>query len=199
MLDFPTDADALIFDLDGTLADTMPVHFVAWTEITRAHDLDFPEDRFYAMGGMPSVQILDQLIAEAGFGPETHDSTKLAEDKEAAFARHIHAVRPVEAVVAVARAARNRGVPVGVATGGYRHIAEPTLDQLGIRDWFGCLVTAEDTAEHKPHPAPYLEAARRLGVEPARCVAYEDADLGLRSIEAAGMRAVDIRPCLPTR
>ena len=183
----------IIFDLDGTLADTMPAHFVAWTEICNRHGLDFPEDRFYRFGGMPSGRILEILIDEAGKSGAL-DPAVLAEEKEDAFTRHLDAVGPIPEVIAVARSARDAGLPIGVATGGHRRIAEPLLANLGIAGWFGCLVTAEDTDRHKPDPAPFLRAAELLSLDPAACDAYEDTDLGLQAIAAAGMRGIDIRP-----
>jgi HAD superfamily hydrolase (TIGR01509 family) len=83
---------------------------------------------------------------------------------------------------------------MAVATGGMRLIIEPMLADTGIRDWFDAVVTADDVEHHKPAPDTYLLAAERLGVEPARCCAFEDTDLGLEAIHAAGMTAVDIRP-----
>ena len=183
----------IVFDLDGTLADTMPAHFIAWSDVCRHHGLDFPEARFYAMGGMPSERILRILIEEAGRVGEL-DPDALASEKEDAFEAHLSSIQPIPEVVAVAESAHRAGLPIGVATGGYRRIAEPLLANLGIADWFGCLVTAEDTTEHKPHPAPFLKAAELLGLDPTACDAYEDTDLGLQAIAAAGMRGVDIRP-----
>ena len=183
---------ALIFDMDGTLADTMPAHYIAWREITDAHGLDFPEQRFYALGGVPSVRILEMLIRESG--QTGLDPRVLAAAKEQAFERHLDAIRPHRSVVAIAQRGRDAGLPMAVATGGYRKVAEPLLQQLGIHEWFGAVVTADDTDLHKPDPAPFLLAAERLGVDPAGCDAYEDTDLGMQAIAAAGMRGIDVRP-----
>ena len=183
---------ALVFDLDGTLADTMPAHFLAWTEVTRAAGLAFPEERFYAMGGVPTLTILRTLIEEQGHGG---DADELAARKEAAFERHIPAAEPAAGVVAVLRSAQAAGLPCAVATGGNRATAAATLGAIGLAGDFppGKVVAAEDTDRHKPHPAPYLLAAERLGVAPTGCDAYEDTDLGLESARAAGMRGIDVR------
>ena len=82
---------------------------------------------------------------------------------------------------------------MAVASGGYRHMVELTLRQIGILDWFPVLVAAEDTTRHKPEPDVFLEAARRLGVTPAECTVYEDTDLGIEAARRAGMRWVDVR------
>ncbi len=180
---------ALIFDCDGTLADTMPAHYRAWVEILRPHGIAFPEARFYSLGGMPTGKILERLFSEAGKVP---DLEVLTRQKEAAFMAKLDEILPIEKVVEVAR--RGRGaVPMAVASGGHRHMVELTLRQIGILDWFPVIVAAEDTTRHKPEPDVFLEAARRLGVAPAACTVYEDTDLGLEAARRAGMRSVDVR------
>jgi beta-phosphoglucomutase-like phosphatase (HAD superfamily) len=95
-------------------------------------------------------------------------------------------------VVEVARANRGK-LPMAVASGGCRRMVEMTLAQIGVLDWFLVVVTAEDTLRHKPEPDVFLEAARRLGVDPADCTVYEDTDLGLEAARRAGMHGVDVR------
>ena len=167
----------------------MPAHYRAWMEILRPYGIRFPEDRFYAMGGMPTPKIVEVLFAEAGMAP---DVELLTRQKEAAFIAKMDEIRPVEKVVEIARQARGK-LPIAVASGGHRHMVELTLRHIGIRDWFPVLVAAEDTARHKPEPDAFLEAARRLGVAPAECTVYEDTDLGLEAARRAGMRGVDVR------
>lgn len=181
---------AAIFDLDGTLADTMPVHFRAWQEVATRHGLVFPESRFYAMGGVPTSKIAATLIAEQGL---TVDPATITHDKEEAVLRHFTEVRPIEAVVEIARRCRESG-PVAIASGGGRSMVERTLQQIGMGDFFAVVVAAEDTTRHKPEPDVFLEAARRMGVPAASCTVYEDTDLGLEAARRAGMRGVDVRP-----
>jgi HAD superfamily hydrolase (TIGR01509 family) len=185
-----------IFDLDGTLADTMPVHFDVWQIMARRYGLTFPEERFYALGGVPTPRIAAMLIAEAGLAL---DPVALAAEKEQTYVDGLLAgalsVRPIEPVIAIARARRGEGA-MAIASGSSRRLVTHTLGALGIADWFGAVVAAEDTTRHKPEPDVFLEAARRLGVAPARCTAYEDTDLGLESARRAGMIAVDVRPVI---
>jgi beta-phosphoglucomutase family hydrolase len=185
---------AFIFDLDGTLADTMPAHFAAWTAIARLHGLSFPEDRFYSLGGTPTAKIAAMLIADAGL---TLDPEVVALEKEQAYVRSLTpgAIRPIEPVLAIARARRAEG-PMAVASGSVRRLVDRTLAALGITDWFAAVVAAEDTPRHKPEPDVFLEAARRLGAPPDRCTVYEDTDIGLEAARRAGMRAVDVRPLI---
>jgi HAD superfamily hydrolase (TIGR01509 family) len=180
---------ALIFDCDGTLADTMPAHYRAWVAVLEPHGIPFPEERFYALGGTPTREIVRILAADAG---KTVDVPSMVRAKEDAFLVQIAEVVPIPRVVEIARA--GRGVlPMAVASGGQRRIVERTLGQIGVLDWFGALVTAEDTVRHKPDPDLFLEAARRLGVAPETCTVYEDADLGIEAARRAGMKFVDVR------
>jgi beta-phosphoglucomutase-like phosphatase (HAD superfamily) len=181
--------NALIFDCDGTLADTMPAHYRAWIEILRPYGINFTEERFYAMGGMPTGKILMQLFSEVGKEP---DVTLLTRKKEEAFIEKMSEIRPIEKVVAIARQWRGT-LPMAVASGGHRYMVEMTLRHIGILDWFPIVVAAEDTTRHKPEPDVFLEAARRMGVVPSECTVYEDTDLGIEAARRAGMRWVDVR------
>lgn len=185
--------EALVFDCDGTLADTMPAHFLAWSEVCRKYGLSFSEERFYALGGAPAHKILKMLAAEQGV---ELDADAVAHEKEHLFFdKYLDAAQPVEPIVAIAR--RYHGVkPLAVATGGIRKVIERCLTNLGIRALFDALVSCEDVAHHKPAPDTYLEAARKLGVDPSRCCAFEDTDIGLAAARAAGMTAIDVRPVI---
>jgi HAD superfamily hydrolase (TIGR01509 family) len=181
---------ALIFDCDGTVAHTMPLHWRAWQSVTSRYGIDFPETRFYALGGVPGRNILKMLFEEQGI--RDLDPLAVAKEKEAAYLEFLHEVRPVEPVVEIAR--RHRGVlPMAIATGGSRPGIPTVLRHLGIYDWFGAIVTSEDVVRQKPAPDIFLEAARQLGVDPAHCRGFEDTDLGMESIRAAGMEAIDVR------
>lgn len=185
----PSTSDALIFDCDGTLADTMPAHYQAWLQLLEPYGIAFPEDRFYALGGVPTAEIARMLFDEAGV---PIDAAAIARRKEQMFLQHMDGIVGIEKVVSVARAAR--GIrPIAVASGGQRPTVEHTLRQVGILDWFPVIVTAEDTTRHKPEPDVFLEAARRLGVPAETCTVYEDTDLGIEAARRAGMRWVDIR------
>ena len=184
------EARGLIFDCDGTLADTMPAHYRAWAATLERHGIHFSEQRFYEWGGIPSRRIVEMLSTEQGVAV---DPERVSHEKEAAFLEFVDAVQPIPAVVEIAR--RHRGsLPLAVASGGLRPVISRILNQLGIFDWFDAIVTAEDTERHKPEPDVFLEAARRLGIPAAACVVYEDTDLGLEAARRAGMRGVDVRP-----
>ena len=182
----------IIFDCDGTLADTMPLHWRAWQAIARRHQLEFPEERFYALGGVPTRDILKMLSLEQGV---PIDPISVAHEKETEYLPLIHQVEPVNVVVGVAREHHGK-IPMAVASGGTKKIITQVLEHLGIARLFAAVVTSEDVTRQKPAPDIFLEAARRLGVAPACCRAYEDTELGLQAIRAAGMEAVDVRRLL---
>ncbi len=182
----------IIFDCDGTLADTMPLHWQAWQTVTRRYQLKFSEERFYSLGGVPSRDILRMLGEEQGVDL---DPLAVAKEKESAYLPMLPQVREIQVVGNIAREQHGK-TPLAVASGGMKHIIEQVLIHLGLRPLFDAVVTSEDVQRQKPAPDIFLEAARRIGVPPENCRAYEDTDLGMDAIRAAGMEAVDVRELL---
>ena len=179
----------LIFDCDGTLADTMPSHYEAWVATIEPLGVTMTEDRFYAMGGWPTQKVSEWLVREHGLRV---DPTAMSNAKEARFEETLHLVRPIEPVVEIARRERGKR-PLAVATGGTRRICEGILRHLDCLDWFNAVVCCEDVTRHKPDPDIFLEAARRLNTPPAHCLVYEDTDPGIESARLAGMTVIDVR------
>ncbi len=179
----------LVFDCDGTLANTMPLHWRAWSMITQRHNLHFPEDRFYSLGGVPSRDILKMLAEEQG---RSLDHIAVAHEKEEAYLPLMSQVEPIHAVVEIAKAHHGK-IPMAVASGGTQKVICQVLEHLRIRHLFAAVVTSEMVNNQKPAPDIFLEAAKRIGVDPKFCRGYEDTDLGMTAIRAAGMDAVDVR------
>src|SRR2546430_3844131 len=143
----------IIFDCDGTLADTMPLHWRAWQVIMARHRLKFQEERFYALGGVPSRDILKMLSREQGI---TLDHLAVATEKEVEYLPLIAQVEPINTVVGIAR--ENHGkIPLAVASGGTLRVIEQVLTHLGIRQLFEVIVTSEDVVNQKPAPDIFLE------------------------------------------
>jgi beta-phosphoglucomutase family hydrolase len=194
MIDVPAHIKGLVFDCDGTIADTMPAHYKAWVAVLGEFGVEFPEAMFYEFGGMPTPRIVEILNERHG-----HDMPPLetAHRKEALFEQFIPGVLPIEPIVDVIRSYDGK-LPMAVATGGMRHICHRTLSVLGLLEKFQAIVTAEDVQHGKPAPDIFVEAAARLGVAPTLCMAFEDANLGVQSATAAGMLVFDVRT-LPKR
>jgi HAD superfamily hydrolase (TIGR01509 family) len=179
---------AYIFDCDGTIADTMPLHFQAWTHAMEVFGGTFPEELFYEWGGKPTKVIVDQLNAKFGTNLDVEETVH---EKERFYLQLLNDVKPIMPVLEIAQ--RMYGViPLGVASGGYHVLVDATLRALGITGLFETVVCAEDYSRGKPAPDAFLEAARRLNVEPGRCLVFEDSPTGIAAAEAAGMRWVHV-------
>ena len=190
-MEFPTDGfEGLVFDLDGTLVNSMPAHFEAWCEALAQVGAAgvFKEDVFYAMGGRPTKDIVVQLNAEYGLNLEPNT---VAFAKKEAFLKRLDKVTLIEEVVAYARSWRGK-VPMAIATGGTRMVAEKTLQVLELSDLFDEVVTSDDVVVGKPDPEIFLKAAERIGIDPTKCVAFEDAAPGILSAQRAGMQVVTV-------
>ena len=190
MTEVPPHIRGLVFDCDGTIADTMPLHYEAWVQAFGEHGHEFPEALFYEMAGIPTHTIIEILNEKRGHAMPVQQT---AQRKDALFLALIPRVKPIEPVVSLVEKYAGR-LPMAVATGGTRSLCSKTLGSLGLLKHFQALVTADDVEHGKPAPDIFLEAARRLNVPAGVCCAFEDAELGLQSARAAGMMTVDIRP-----
>lgn len=179
----------LVFDLDGTLVDTMPSHYLAWQAALQPHGLVFSEERFYALGGVHAEAIIRLLAEEQG---KSVDAIALAADKEARFVAGITKVEPIKPVLKIAECYRGK-IPLAIATGSPLWLANTMLQSLGIFDWFQAIVGAESVAHPKPAPDCFLRAAELIGVKPESCHAFEDAELGMLAAQRAGMQVTHVR------
>jgi HAD superfamily hydrolase (TIGR01509 family) len=190
-LQLPTgDFAGYIFDLDGTLIDSMPVHYRAWDAAMRRVGLQEPlnEDFFYSMGGVPTRRVAELIGAHYGL---KIDADQVFHLKEAIFTEMLPEVALIEPVVAFARRVA-RTHPVSVASGGPRPVVERSLELAGLKKLFPIVVTADDVVHGKPAPDMFLLAAKSMGVPPARCLVFEDAEPGVQGALAAGMQVVRV-------
>lgn len=184
--------DALIFDCDGTLVDTMPGHYIIWREMLAGVGIALTHERFLALAGVSSVGTVEILAKEHGV---TCDAVAIATEKDRRYLVRDATDRPIEIVVRIAREARGKK-KLAVASGNVTTIVHRTLRGAGIDELFEVVVGADQVVHGKPAPDVFLRAASLLGVAPARCVVFEDADLGIRAAKAAGMGIIDVRPWL---
>jgi HAD superfamily hydrolase (TIGR01509 family) len=182
--------DAVIFDCDGTLVHSMPLHFEAWCEALSMHGAAniFKEDVFYAMGGRPTQDIVVEINDEYGL---KLDPEKVAFSKREAFLRKLGQLELIDEVAAFAESLRGK-LPMAIATGGTRLVIEKTLQAVGVSDLFEEVITADDVANGKPAPDIFLKAAQMLGVKPERCLVLEDAPAGVMAGRLAGMTVIAI-------
>lgn len=181
-----------IFDLDGTLIDSMPIHYRAWDAAMQQAGVPgrLDEELFYALGGVPT-----RRVAEL-FGEHYQlalDPDVVAHEKELLYLELMRDVRVIEPVAAFAREVARRR-PVAIATGGLPDVALPALDATGLRALFDIVITPLDVAPGRGKPAPdmFLLAAERMGVPPEQCVVFEDAEPGMQAARAAGMAVVRV-------
>jgi len=177
-----------IFDLDGTLVDTMPLHYTAWEDALRKAGLQggLDKEKFYSLGGVPSRKVAALLGRHHGL---TLDPDAVTHDKEVGFMSSSQKLDLILPVVEFARKV-SRDYPVAIASGGTRDVVASTLRKTGLAPLFPTVVTADDVEHGKPAPDMFLLAAQRMGVEPTKCLVFEDGEPGMRAAEAAGMKCV---------
>lgn len=181
---------AYIFDLDGTLIDTMPLHYRAWDVAMRNAGLKvkLDEDLFYSLGGVPTVRVAELIGKHYGM---TVDAQRVFHEKEALFLELQADARLIKPVADFARNAAPTH-PMAIASGGTRDIVQRSLELAGLEPLFKVVVTADDVVHGKPAPDMFLLAARLLGVEPTQCLVFEDAEPGIKGALAAGMKVVRV-------
>ena len=185
-----TDVRALIFDCDGTLADTFAAHFRAFRDTLGAYGVEFTAAFYAARLGQSRKQLLAALTAETGVAIDDAD---IAARSPALFVDHAHIIRPIPFTGDMVR--RHRGTHrLAVASSAQRPMVEASLKAIGLGEVFDTIVTIEDVAAGKPAPDLFLKAAANLEVAPALCHVFEDSDEGLEAARRAGMAATDIRP-----
>jgi HAD superfamily hydrolase (TIGR01509 family) len=184
----PGEFGAYLFDCDGTIVDSMPLHYIAWKEALGEWNCDFDEEMFYAWGGKPPVQIIADLNKQNGL--EMPIAT-LAERKENLYYDQLPHLKPVPEVLEIIQAQQGL-IPFAVVSGSTRESIIKSLTVVGLLDRFPVIVGSEDYARSKPAPDVFLAGASRLRVAPEKCLVFEDAPIGIEGAIAAGMATVRI-------
>lgn len=188
---------AVIFDMDGVITDTEPLHVEAERQVCREYGLDAPFDLWSGFKGKTTDDIFSRLVAEFG-GGRPLSVPELVARKTAIYLELAARGMPIiPDVVDFIRFVRGRFAKVGLATGSNRPIQQAVFDQLGLHPYFDAVTTAEDVVHGKPDPEVYLKAAECLRVPPPACIVIEDSDNGIRAAKAAGCRVVGITTSFP--
>lgn len=182
------DFRAYLFDCDGTIVDSMPLHYLAWKEALSKYGCDFPEELFYAWGGKPVGEIISELNRMNGLDMPVE---KLGEYKEGLYFAQLPTLKAIPEVVEHIDAQYGK-IPFAVVSGGRRTSVVNSLGIVGLLDKFDLIVGAGEYKRSKPAPDPFLLAAEKLGVAPEHCLVFEDTDLGIESATAAGMKSVKV-------
>jgi len=183
-------AKALIFDLDGTLSDSLQLHVAAWNKVADIYGFKFDPQIVYDMTGSPTIAFARRIIDIYKIDADPEEMVKI---KQHSFWDSAELLQPIEQVTKIVEKYHNI-LPMSVGTGACRKSAEVQLKTLQIYDYFDFIVTADDVKNHKPEPDTFLECARLMGVDPSKCQVFEDGDLGIVAAKTAGMIITDVRP-----
>ena len=181
---------ALIFDIDGTLADTMPAHFEVYQSLLGRYRVGFTYSEFLTYAGIPVVP--QMILFTQKYNLIDFDPEKMAVNKEDQYFLNIHKTKPVVSVMRVFDQYYGK-MPIACGTGADRRIATRTLEVIGLLNKIDALVTSDDVIHGKPHPETFLRCAELLGVEPKFCQVFEDGAPGIEAAKAAGMIVTDVR------
>ncbi len=181
---------AYLFDCDGTIADSMPLHYRAWKKALAERNCDFDEQLFYAWGGMPVAEIISTLNQKHGL---TMPVEAVGRRKEDLYFELLPELEAVPEVLEHIEEARNR-IPIAVVSGSTRQSVTASLVTLKLLDRFDAMVCAGEYTKSKPDPEAFLLAAAKLGVAPEKCLVFEDTEMGIQAAKAAGMASVKVPP-----
>lgn len=183
-------AKALIFDLDGTLSDSLPVHIASWHVVCAKLNCTFDNRIIVEMTGAPTISFAERIKREQKLDVDPEQIVRM---KQQEFRRNISLIKPHDAVINLMKGAFGK-IPMAVGTGASRMSAMLQLKELGIDQYFDVIVTADDVSSHKPEPETFLQCAKHLNVEPSSCQVFEDGELGMIAARKAGMLLTDVRP-----
>lgn len=189
-LEIHPQAKCLIFDLDGTLSDSLPVHIASWHVVCQKLNCTFDERIIVELTGAPTISFAERIKKEQNLAIDPEQIVKM---KQHEFRRNINLIKPHEAVINLMKSAYGK-IPLAVGTGASRMSAMLQLQELGIESFFDTIVTADDVSSHKPEPDTFLQCALNLKVEPKHCQVFEDGELGMIAARKAGMMLTDVRP-----
>ncbi len=184
----PGSYEAYLFDCDGTIADSMQLHYFAWSQALSEWNCAFEEDLFYAWGGKPPSEIIDLLNKRNALDMPVQ---VVAERKEQLYYASLPQLKAITEVLEHIEAEEGR-IRYAVVSGSTRDSVVASLTTLGLLSKFEVIVCQGDYVNSKPHPEPFLIAASRLGVRPEHCLVFEDSDLGIEAAKVAGMASVKI-------
>lgn len=182
--------EGLIFDMDGTLIDTMPVHAKAWGKVGEQFGYEFDSQIMYQLGGATVRTIAAAIMEKAGM-----PASRLEEVIAAKRALSYQLIPTESKLLPTFDIVRHyhQKKPMALGSGSHRHLIDMLMDKLAIAPYFNAIVSADDVKEHKPHPETFLRCAELNGVNPTRCIVFEDADLGVQAGLSAGMDVFDVR------
>jgi beta-phosphoglucomutase family hydrolase len=191
-MDFPNYKNyaGLIFDLDGTLINSMPFHVVAWEKVCAEHGFKIDPQLIYDMGGVSSRDVVTYFKNQ---GHEVGDIDAFVERKVELYREKIHEVKLFPKVLAILKEAHERGIKIAVGSGTQLKNAEDILRIHGLLDTVDAIVTAEMVQRHKPYPDTFLLCAKKMELQVSQCVVFEDGPLGVKAALAGGFNCIEVK------
>jgi len=184
----PGDFAAYLFDCDGTVVDSMPLHYLAWRQAVKEWGGELDEEVFYAWGGRPVADMVADLNSQQGLSIPLKAFTLRREELYRAMLPKLTAVPEVRQIIEQTRGR----IPFALVSGGARDSVTASLTAVGLSDQFDVMVCADDYTRAKPDPEAFLLAAKLLAVPPESCLVFEDTDMGIQAATAAGMASVRV-------
>jgi beta-phosphoglucomutase family hydrolase len=184
------DARALIFDLDGTLSNSLPVHMATWNKVGETYGFKFDPQIMLEMTGRATIEFARHIVEYYGLSVDPEEIVKL---KQKSFRDSAQLLEPVDEIITIVKEYHGK-LPMAIGTGASRKSTEVQLNELRIARYFDVIVTADDVIRHKPNPDTFLKCAELMGVAPEKCQVFEDGVLGIEAAKKAGMMVTDVRP-----
>jgi beta-phosphoglucomutase family hydrolase len=185
----PSHIKGLIFDIDGTIADTMPLHFKATQRVAQEFDFTFELNQFTQLDGIPTEKVFEMVLKEQQ--KNDLDITLVTEKKEKYYTELLESVKPIDITFNLIKQEYNHRA-MSMGTGASRDIALKNILKCGFELYIPHLVTADDVQKHKPHPDTFLKCAELMGLTPTECLVFEDAVPGFQAAQAAGMSYINV-------
>ena len=186
----PAHIKGLIFDMDGTLINSLPAHYEAWSEACSLYGVAFSFDFFAALTGRPVLELSKDIITTFNMNISP---IRLVEMKEQFIEKNLNKIELIRPVMQIIEACNGK-LPMAVGTGASKKTATRLLSETGIINQFESIITSDDVEHYKPHPDTFLKAAQAINIAPEACLVFEDGQLGIEAALAAGMDVIDVKP-----
>ncbi|WP_422362222.1 HAD family hydrolase [Reichenbachiella sp.] len=185
----PPEAKGLIFDLDGTILDSMPLHHDGYNHALAPHGIEYPKEIFESRGGIPTKDTM--RLIEADYQIKNFDINRALEMKRIFVESNLDKIQLINPVFEIIKNYQKR-LPMAVGTGSNRKVVNELFDRFKLSKYITHVVTATEVSYYKPHPETFLKCAELMGIEPEDCVVFEDGKPGMQAAETAGMKVVDV-------
>ncbi|WP_420579787.1 HAD family hydrolase [Reichenbachiella sp.] len=185
----PSKAKGLIFDLDGTILDSMPLHHEGYNHALAPYGVDYPKAIFESRGGIPTKDTM--RLIEKDYEITNFDIEQALEAKRLFVESNLDRIQLITPVFEIIRDFHHK-LPMAVGTGSNRKVVNELFERFNLSKYISHVVTATEVSHYKPHPETFLKCAELIGIDPEDCVVFEDGKPGMQAAEAAGMKVVDV-------